>query len=96
MRLLQRRLEDEGLPRAEARSRALAKSIRLGSTGAKQGGRIVSKRAEFAELAQRPKRKAGIRVKEGKVTLPRRITTKRAEASRTGRTARKSSTKARK
>ena len=96
VRMLQRRLEQEGAPRLEARSRARQKSIRLGSTGAKQGGRIISRVAENAELARRPKRKAGIKVKAGRVTLPRRITSKRAEAVTSGRAFRKRATKSRK
>src|SRR2546423_1286437 len=93
VRIFQRRLEAEGVPHLDARSRARAKSIRPGRPGAT---RLVSREAESAELARRPKRKRGIRVHGRAVTLPRRITAKRAEAVTSGQALRKRSTKSRK
>ena len=95
VRMLQRRLEAEGASDSEARSTARTKSDRLGRTSAEQGGRIISREAEAAELAARPKRKAGIRVEGGAITLPRRITAKRAEAVTSGQTLRQRATKSR-
>lgn len=89
VRLLQKRFKNEGMSDDEARTRANQKSVRLGRGGAGQGGRIISKKAEAAELARRPKRTRGISIKDGKVTMPKRITSKGVDAVNSGQTLRK-------
>src|SRR5438132_650506 len=89
VRLLQHRFENQGVSKAEARILAEAKGNRMRQTGE----RIISHKAETAALSQQPKRKQGVRLQGGKLVLPKRITSKRAEAVTTGLALRKRSTK---
>jgi hypothetical protein len=94
VRMLERKFKEQGDSKTQAHDRAAQKGKRLRSR-AIQSGRFISKSDERRELASRPKRKQGIRVRGGTVKLPNRITTKREERISSGGPGRKGNSKSR-